>query len=73
MNLRLNRAICKYQSRDRTVRTRELEEALLLFFLASDAVARPGHSLEPFLLQFLSAGSALSKCAFAYPGKRFVH
>jgi hypothetical protein len=50
-----------------------LEQSLLGFFLALDAVASPGHGLQSLGIDFLTAGNTLSKRAFAQPGKRAVH
>src|ERR1700758_3177600 len=42
-------------------RGRYLQNSLFLLFLASNAVARPGHRFETLLLQFLMARGALAE------------
>src|ERR1700684_1580678 len=52
---------------------RFLEQALLEFLLALDAVPRPGHGLQPLGIDFLAAMDALPEAAFADPRQRSLH
>lgn len=51
---------------------RGFEQALLGFFLAVDAVARPGHGFESLGINFFAAGNTFSEAAFAYARERPV-
>jgi hypothetical protein len=52
---------------------RGFEQALLGFFLALDAMARPRYGFETLGVDFLAAGDAFSKAAFANASESSIH
>src|SRR6478735_2126257 len=49
------------------------QNSLLQFFLAFDAMPRPGHSLEAFGVDLFAAGDAFTKLAFAQALQSAIH
>ncbi len=47
--------------------------AIFQLLLALNAIARPGHSFQPFGIDFISATHAFAKCAFADTLERSFH
>jgi hypothetical protein len=64
---------CVEKRQARVLLNRGLQQPLFFFLLAVDAVARPGHSFQPLLLQFFVAGVALAKRAFLDARQCVVH
>jgi hypothetical protein len=48
------------------------EQALLCFFLALDAMPRPGHSFETLGVDLFATGDAFSEAAFADPSESAI-
>src|SRR6516165_5229850 len=57
----------------RPLRSGSLEQPLLQFLLALDAVAGPRHRLQPLRIDLRTAGDALAERSLANPFQRAVH